>query len=88
FVVNYVWASSCFCSCYGCSAKWEAGGQDIILPIMVPGEEALGVELPGGEEPIEAFRPEAFPQVEEEAFGVRECEGVAEAVAQGARINT
>ena len=61
--------------------------QDTILPIQVPGEERLGVEVPGEAEDIEAFRPEASPRVEAEAFGVRECEVEAEVVAQGAPIN-
>ena len=66
----------------------EEAVPDTTLPIMVPGEEALGAELLGEEEPIEAFRPEVFPPVEGEAFGVRECEGAAVVVAQDARINT
>jgi len=54
---------------------------------MVPGEGARGAEVPGEEEPIEAFHPEASLQVEVEAFRARECEGEAEVVAQDARIN-
>jgi hypothetical protein len=85
--VNCVWASSCFCSSYGCLAKWEAGEQDTTLPIMVPGEAVLGAAVPGEEEHIEAFHPEASPRVEAEAFRVHECEGEAAVAAQDARIN-
>ena len=87
-VVNYVWVSSCFCSSCGCSAKWEEGEQDTTLLIMVPGEEARGAAIPGEEEHIEAFHPEASPRVEVEAFRVLECEVEAEAVARDALINT
>ncbi len=55
---------------------------------MVPGAGVHGAEVPGEEEHIEAFRPEASPRVEVEASQVLECEGAAEAVAQDARINT
>ena len=41
---------------------------------MVPGEEAHGAEVPGEEEAIEASPPEVSPEVEGEAFRVRECE--------------
>ena len=85
---NCVWASSCFCFSYGCSAKWEVAGLDIILPIMVLGEEALGAEVPGEEAGIEAFHPETSHRVEGEAFQVLECEVEAVVVAQDARINT
>lgn len=60
---------------------------DTTLPIMAPGEAVLGVEVPGEEERIEAFLAEASPRVVEEAFGVHECEGEAEVVAQDAQIN-
>ena len=88
FAVNCVWASSCFCFSSGCSAKWEAVGQDTTLPIMVPGEEVHGEEVPGEEEAIEDFPPETSPPVEGEAFRVLECEVEAVVVAQVARINT
>jgi len=55
---------------------------------MGPGEEVLGAEVPGEEEAIEAFPPEASPQVEGEAFRVLECEVEAVVVAQDALINT
>ena len=87
FAVNCVWAFSCFYFSYGCSAKWEAGEQDTTLPIMVPGEEVLGAEVPGEEADIEAFLPEASPRVEAEAFRVHECEGEAAVAAQDALIN-
>ena len=87
--VNCVWVLSCLCFSCGCSAKWEeeVGGEDNTLPIMVPGEAVLGVEVPGEAE-FEAFLPEASPRVEGEAFQVLECEGEAVVVAQDARINT
>ena len=80
--VNSAWESSCFCFSYGCSAKWEVGGQDITLRMQVPGEEVPGEEVPGEA----AF--EAFLRVEGEAFRVLECEGEAVVVAQDAPINT
>ena len=79
---NCVWESSCFCFSYGCSAKWEEGGQDTTLPIQV-----LGAEIPG-EVDLEAFPPAASPGVEAEAFRVHECEVEAVVVAQAALINT
>ena len=55
---------------------------------MVPGEEALGAEVPGEEEVIEGFPPEASHQVEGEVFQALECEVGAVVAAQDARINT
>ena len=63
-------------------------GQDTTLPIMVPGEEVHGAEVPGEEEAFEVFPPETSPQVEGEAFRVLEREGEAVVVAQDAPINT
>ena len=87
FVVNCVWDSSCFCSSYGCSVKWEAVGQDTIPPITVPGEGIPGAGVPG-EAALGAFLREVSPRVEVEAFRVLACEGEAVVVAQDARINT
>ena len=86
-LANCAWDFSYSCFSRGCSAKWEAAEQDTILPTTVPGEAVLGAEVPGEEEVIEAFHPEASPQVEEEVFGVLECEEEAAVVAQDARIN-
>ena len=81
-VVNCVWASFCFSFSFGCSAKWEAVGQDTTLLIMDRGEEVLGAEVPG------EVDFEAFPPVEVEAVQAHECEVEAEVVAQDALINT
>ena len=85
-MVKCAWVYSCLCFSRGCSAKWEAVGQDTTLPIMVPGEEVPGAAARGEEEAIEASPPEVSPEVEGEALGVRECEAEAEVAARDVRI--
>ena len=90
-VVSCVWAFYYFCFSYRCSPKWEGLGGDIILPIQDHGKAVRGKAIPGEEVPGEAgpedFHPAGSPQVEVEAFRVRECEGEAVVVAQDGLIN-
>ena len=60
--------------------------QDTILPIQVPGAEALGEEVHGVEVPGEAGL-EVFHRAEAELVRVPECEVEAEVVAQDGPIN-
>ena len=81
YAVNSVWAFFCFCFSSGCSARWEAGDPDFILPAQDTGEEVPG------EEAFQPFLPEVSPRIEAEVFRVRACEVEAVVVAQGVPIN-